>query len=542
MRHAQVFAALLIGLLATAMPARCQVFKVQGGTSTLYNAEGGSVEFKAPNYTGSLGLGFYNGDFHWGAVTRTQYHDYTVTGGDDSILFDLPTDWFDGAHYFLARGVGVSRIDKVSNFRAFAGTTSTGFFTGFFQAAQSDDPAALYFYDRRLTPQLRWSSRNVVSKYQSSLQALSWHPRKWLEVSGSGGIGSNQPYAAAGFNIETQKLAFKAGYFDTGDRFRRITLTTPLASEVQKGNAEIAYQPNRILSFDAGHHEILEPLSFNAPFTPASVNEVGANVHLGRNYFGAGYFQSDVESRSTTGENVYAGRRVTNNIDVTANYFVSRQQHGPKNDIASGTIRETLSKRISLLELVTRSDGQTTFAFGGDFLTNRFKFRADYQNVYLPYRPTQPFEQALAVNAAVRIYGPWQITGASNVAPNGKLRYTFGVSTYLYRQKGMWRAEDPDSFSFPKYVIAGVVHDADGNPVEGATIHIGNQIVYTDETGEFLLRVRKKTDQPVQVAVDEFVAAGTFEVVSAPPSAKPAIEDEAQKVEIVVKRIAVKKP
>jgi hypothetical protein len=531
---------LITTVLATLPAGYGQVFRVQGGTSTLLDAQGGSVDFKAPNYSGNFGLGFYNGSFQIGAVARSQVHGYNLTAGDDSILFDLPTDWFDGTHYFLARGFGVSRIAGNSSFRFFGGTSSTGFSTGFFQAARSDNATALLFYNYRLSSRLRFVSRNVVSKSKTSLQGISWRPARWLEVAASGGLGSDQPYAATGFNIETNKLALRAAYVDTGTRFRRITLMSPLTSEVQKGNIEIAYQPNRIVSLNAGHHNILEPLTPDSPFTPASVNEIGANFHLGRSYFGTGFFKSSVLARVTDGTNLYAGRRITNNIDVTANYFTSQSRGGEKNGIVSGTIRETLSNRISLSQLITRSNGQTTAAFGGDLLTNRLKIRADYQNVYLPYRPDRPFEQALALNFALRLSGPLQVSAGTNVAPDGHLRYTFGISTYLYRERGMWRSTDADSFSFPKYVVLGVVQDPDGAAVEGAAILLGREVVYSDDRGEFMLRLRKPKEVSLKVDLNEFLTAGTFEVLKSPQTAKPQPEEQAQKVEVIVRRLVHK--
>ena len=526
----------IIVFVATLPASHGQVFKVQGGTSTLLNAQGGSVDFKAPDYSGNFGLGFYNGSFQIGAVARSQTHGYYLTAGDDSILFDLPTDWFDGTHYFLARGLGISRTSGNTSFRFFGGASSTGFSTGFFQAARSDNATALVFYNYRLSPRLRLFSRNVVSRTKTSLQGFSWRPARWLEVAATGGVGSGQAYAATGFHIETDKFALRAAYVDTGTRFRRIALVSPLVSEVQKGNIEVAYQPNRTVSLNAGHHNILEPLTPDAPFTPASVNELGANFHLGRSYFGTGFFQSSVLARVTDGTNFYAGRRITNNIDVTANYFSSQSRGGEKNDIVSGTIREILSKHISLSQLITRSNGQTTAAFGGDLLTNRLKIRADYQNVYLPYRPDRPFEQALALNFALRVSGPLQVTGSTNVAPDGRLRYTFGLNTYIYRERGMWRSPDNDSFSFPKYVVLGVVHDIDGNPVEGAAILLGRELVYSNDSGEFMLRLRKTKEVPLKVELNQFLTGGTFEVVKSPLTAKPQTEEQAQKVEVIVRR------
>src|SRR5437660_11911652 len=90
----------LILLVLLAGKAGAQVFRVQGGTSPLLNAEGGSVEFKAPNYDGSVGLGFFDGRFRYGAETRYLFHGYTVLAGDESVPFMLPTDVFDASHYF----------------------------------------------------------------------------------------------------------------------------------------------------------------------------------------------------------------------------------------------------------------------------------------------------------------------------------------------------------------------------------------------------------------------------------------------------------
>src|SRR5581483_10308048 len=146
MAYSKAAVLVLIAIALATLPASYgQVFKIQGGTSTLLDAQGGSVDFRAPNYSGNFGLGFYNGSFQIGAVARSQVHGYNLTAGDDSILFDV-------THYFLARGLGVSRVAGNSSFRFFAGTSSSGFSTGFFQAARSDNATALLFYNYRLSP------------------------------------------------------------------------------------------------------------------------------------------------------------------------------------------------------------------------------------------------------------------------------------------------------------------------------------------------------------------------------------------------------
>jgi hypothetical protein len=532
------FQSILIAIAILASSAAAQVFRVQGGTSTLLNAEGGSVEFKAPNYDGSLGLGFYNGKVQFGAETRYLFHKYTFLAGDENVPFLLPTDVFDGSHHFSARGIGATRKFENSTFYAFAGTTSTWFGTGFFNSATSDDPVAIFFYERKLSRELKFFSRDIVSNRQTSLQAIEYRPNKWLKTSLTAGMGSNQGYLASALDAETEKLAVKSSYVISGDAFRRVTVMSPMSSEVNKGNLQMLYRPSEFVSITTGHENILEPLTLGGVMQQASVNQLSSDFHVRRFYFGTGLFHSNAAGRSTQGTNLYVGRRIGQRFEVNTNYFRSKPQSGEKTTILSGTIRENFSSRFSLLQLVSRTAGQTTFAFGGDFTSNRLLLRADYQNVYLPFRPDRPFQQALALNVALRVTGPLQLTAASNVAPDGHLRYAFGVSTYLYRMCGMaFNANSRDSFSIAKYVVQGIVQDDQGLPVEGAALHIGKEVTYTDSTGRFTLRFSRRGPFPLSVAPDEFISNGTYAVVSAPAQVGAEAEDHATDLQVVVRRV-----
>src|SRR6266571_775898 len=531
-------------LMAALLTARAgaQVFRVQAGQSTVLNAEGGSVEFKAPNYDGEVGLGYYNGKLQFGAETRYLFHGYTVLAGDSSVPFTLATDIFDSSHYFSARGIGVTNKDPSRSMYAFAGTTSTWLGTGFFNAATSDRPVAILFYDHKLSKQLKFVSRNIISDRQTILEGLEWQPEKWLKASATEGVGSNQRYFASGVDVETQKLALKTSYAFTGDMFRRVTVVSPMSSEVNKGNVQMLYKPYEFFSITTGHENILEPLTPGGPMEQASVNQVSTDFHIQRFYFGTGLFTSNASGRSTQGTNLYGGRRIGQRLEVNTNWFQSKPQSttagpGETTSILSGTVRENFSSRFSLLQLISRTGGQTTFAFGGDFTSNRLLLRADYQNVYLPFRPDRPFEQALALNVALRVAGPLQITAASNVAPDGHLRYSFGASTYLYRVRGMIMNAQADSFSIAKYLVQGVVKDDQGSPVEGATLHIGKEVVYTDSSGRFMARFSKRGPFPLSVAPEEFITNGVFEVVSAPSEGRAETEDTANDVQVVVRRV-----
>jgi hypothetical protein len=530
--------ALLTAILLIAAGASAQVFRVQGGTSTMMDAQGGSVEFKAPNYDGSFGLGYYNGQVMFGGETRYKYHDYIVLAGDDSVHFDLPTDVFDHSHYFSARGAGIESADRDHNLYVFAGTTSTWLGTGFFNAATSDRPVAIFFYQRKLRDNVRFFSRNIASDRQTMLEGLEWSPEKWAHASVTGGVGSNQPYAAAAFDAETQKLAFKASYVMTGDMFRRVTVISPVSSEVNKGNVQMLYKVNEHITVITGHENILEPVTAGGPLQAASVDQISTDMRVERFYLGTGLFTSHADIGSSRGTNFYVGRRIGRRFDVNTNFFNSKSANGISETILSGTVRESFSSRFSLLQLISRTAGQTTYAFGGDYISNRLMLSVNYQNVYLPFRPTKPFEQAMAVNASFRVSGPLQITAGSNVAPDGHLRYSIGASTYLYRLHGMaMNANSPDTFSISKYVIEGVVVDDQGAPVEGAALHIGKQVAYTDSSGRFMVRFGKRGSFPFSLAPDEFMTNGVYQVVSAPSEVHAESEENASDVQVVVRRV-----
>src|ERR1700722_11873392 len=99
---------LLVLAMVLAGGANAQVFRVQGGTSTMLNAQGGSVEFKAPKYDGSVDLGYFEGHLRYGAESRYQFQSFTLLTGDESVPFTLPTDVFDASHYFSMRGIGIT--------------------------------------------------------------------------------------------------------------------------------------------------------------------------------------------------------------------------------------------------------------------------------------------------------------------------------------------------------------------------------------------------------------------------------------------------
>jgi hypothetical protein len=85
------------------------------------------------------------------------------------------------------------------------------------------------------------------------------------------------------------------------------------------------------------------------------------------------------------------------------------------------------------------------------------------------------------------------------------------------------------------YVVRGHVRDAGGAPIEGAAIHIGEQTVYSNAAGEFLLRLSKPEHLALTVLPEEFLTPLNFTVVSAPPTVTAQPEDSATDILIVLR-------
>ena len=138
--------------------------------------------------------------------------------------------------------------------------------------------------------------------------------------------------------------------------------------------------------------------------------------------------------------------------------------------MVTGTFRETITPRFSLLQVLTYTNDQCALAYGGSFITNRFNVSLDYQTQYLAFRTDKPFQQTMSVNASVKIAGPLALNLTSSLAPDGHTRYSIGATTYLYRYGGLFpgMGSPNDGYKFPKYLVQGIVKDQEGKAVAGA--------------------------------------------------------------------------
>jgi hypothetical protein len=531
-------AALILGLgVGLVSPLHAQFMNVEAGASNVVSAQGGSISFEGPQFSSYFGAGNLGGVFGMGTYVKTTIGSHQVTLGDQPIVFDLPTDIFDTNHYLLTRGVGVTAKRGKANLFIFAGGTAAASGAQFFQSAKMDSRAAMLFTDVPLSPNLHFYSKTVISRKLTSVQALDWHPRKWLRTGVAAGVGSNQPYFAATSEMETNRLSVRAGYISAGDQFRRVTAPSVYASEFYRENilAVMKFSSGALLTL--GHQNLLQPqgTDLSAPYLRATVNQAQGSFDVAQFRLGAGIFQSRSTLARNVAETFSAARQITNRIDMGMSYFHTLAGPNPAVSNLSTSIRETLSPKLSLLQIINYSQGRANVQFGGSYVTNRIVVSVDYQTLYMPFL-ANPFSQGISISLRVRLFRGMQVNVQTFRSADGHLRYTASGETLLTNNFRVAGSNGEDAFKHLRYMVRGHVQDRTGKPIEGAAIRIGQQLVFTNVDGEFFVRLKKPGTLPLEVVLTEFLNPASFHLVSALPAVKVFPEATAPDIEIVLER------
>jgi hypothetical protein len=85
--------------------------------------------------------------------------------------------------------------------------------------------------------------------------------------------------------------------------------------------------------------------------------------------------------------------------------------------------------------------------------------------------------------------------------------------------------------------VRGRVLDQAGQPVEGAAIDFGGETVFTNSSGEFLLRARRPQRYRPAVLLEEFLLPGHWQVRSMPPEVTAQPESRAKPIEVILQRL-----
>ncbi|MGH9858565.1 MAG: hypothetical protein ACRD5F_00930 [Candidatus Acidiferrales bacterium] len=535
-------ASLLLALLALfgAAPAavHAQVFEARGGSSTLLDTHGGSLILYGENYTARVGLGFADGRPRPGFQLNLAWREMQWDLGDQAIPFVLATDLANTAYSFFGRGVGITRKNADgSTFFVFGGATAEFFSTPFVASATADTPAGALFWNTPLSPSVRFSSYNVFSGTQTSIQALDWRPKEHLKLAFSGGMGSNQPYWGTSLDYDWSWISVDAGYSRAGRNFRRIRVQAPQVTESDRELIRVELRPRHWLGFSALRQNYLIADAQPGTSPRVAVTGLGAWATLLETQVHGSWYRSHGASGSADSLMVGGRRSITSRLQAGADYLRSRPERGAAIGVGVVSLREVLTRRLSLTQIISIAARQRSVAFGGHFVSNRVTIGVDYQTVYTPLLVpgrTQ-FRQVLGLTLRFQLPHNLQASLDTHVSPLGQTRYSAHMTSFFYRGFGAAPGSLP-SGAFAENIVRGRVVDVEGQPVRGAALLIDSELVFTNSNGEFFLRRKKAKEYVLQVLLDQFALPGRYEIVAAPALVRALPEDQAEFVQIILRR------
>ena len=530
-----------LGVLAgSARESRAQVFELQGGGSSFNQGYGGALNVWGDRFEGNVGLGYLDG-FRFSAFLKHLVGRDTLRLGNDAIPVRFPTDVFGNSNTILVQGAGARRASKRSLLYAFAGTSATGTPAPFVNALRNDQFIGVVQGERLLTPTVMLTTHALFSSRQTVLQGIRWISPNAVEAGATGGVGGNQPYGSVSVAMKHQTLDVRASYVSMGSRFRRTGVPTPAQSETDRENVLVTWRPVEGFSLGAGRQHFRQDSVLPGMPDRATLNQLFGTARLIGTNLGAGVFDSRTTGIQSVSSYFTASRDLTQWLETDVYLLRVWSPEPSRSTTPIVRLREFISPRVSLLQVLTRANGRTTVSFGGALTSGLTTLGLDYQVVHTPYRPTQPFVQTVALNVRVPL-GGYRLSAASFVSPDGRVNYTGSASTFFYTGDALSGPARPVEIKFERYIVQGTVVDEDGRPVEGAAMQIGGVAVFTDSRGRFFHRLSGTRPVPLRILLDDFLTPGQFAVVTAPTTLTPRMERESTPLRVVVRRVPLNRP
>jgi hypothetical protein len=516
---------------------RGQVIAIGGIDSNLVDAQGGSIRMWLPNSESMLSFGMVQGKLEEGFSEATTIGGFRVVAGDQFMSAPLASDFASSSGYgFEGRGISVER-DRQNLDRTFAFVGSSAITYGLpeLSAANTDGGTrfGLFSYDRKLGHGLSFDTLEVASNRETAIQSLSWVPRPDLLLACSAGLGNGDRYASVLLNVRRKRAALRVAYGLVGRDFRVVAIPNQLTIANTGLNASGSFLPWSWLNVSGSRTQYAEPTVQEGHST---VNSGGLTEHFKVLDFQEEAFAGDALGRHSTGEEAGVGIN-WNRISVHSSWYAS-SGYAP---VLFNAVSYHVSQRLQLSSYVTRSQGKTSVNWGGMWSGNLLSISVGYSEEFFPLvgASKSPFASVLSVSVSLHAKDV-NVTVSTIETPNQSMRWGVFGGTYLY---GPISAESSNRGKTlgGKYILSGVVMDADGAPVQGAAIAVTNKkgksaVAWSDSQGRWSTRVRKIEDYDVAVSLDDFTAPEVYVVRECPATAKSGREGQTETIHVVLFR------
>jgi hypothetical protein len=529
----QVAVAAVLACAPGILPAQT-VVEVQGGGSSLAGGYGATANFWRQGMDGWIGLGYLDG-FRAGAFLRKAVAKGDTLGfGNSALLVRLPTDIFTPGYNLLVQGVSYAGSDPHGGYLLFGGASSAGVAAPSFQPTNIEKPMGAVFLERRLQSTVRLTATAIAAQRQTILPGMEWQPTPDIVAGFVVGMGSDRPYAASSIALREGRLGVKASYAWNPERFRRAPVPTPNQTEVDRENVMVTYDISPEFSVGVGRQNFVQDSADSSPLVRATGNTVFAGGRWHEIRLTAGLYDSRSQGISNLSSYAGIGRAISSWLDAEVFVLQSRPEGQPTVTTPLANLRWRLSPKVGISQQVSWHDGRPTILFGASLITPIGEFAADYQIVHQPLQPLHPFRSALNLTARLQL-GSYSTSLGTYVRPDGAIDYSASGSTFLYMGSLGGAQPQPIGPSMARYVVKGTVRDEGGQPVEGAAIQLGSEVVYTNSAGDFFLRAKHPERYPVAILVGEFLLPGQWDVVSSPAEVIAAEEAKAMPVHVVLR-------
>ncbi|MFL5401516.1 MAG: carboxypeptidase-like regulatory domain-containing protein [Gemmatimonadales bacterium] len=521
-------------LVCLSRSARAQtVVEVQGGGSSLMGGYGTTANFWRPGVDGWIGIGYLNG-FRAGAFLRKSLSHDTLGIGNTALVMRLPTDIFISGYNLLVQGVSYTGGNDRTSYLGFGGASSAGIGAPSFQPTNIEQPMGALFLQHRAAPTVRVTLSSIFAEKQTVLPGLQWQPTPDVTAGFVAGVGSGRPYGASSLSWRQGPLELKAAYAWNPDRFRRAAVPTPNQAEVDRENVAITYELNPQFSIGVARQNFVQDSSDSSLPVRATGNTIFAGGRIREVRLSAGVYDSRSQGTANLSSYFALGRELAHWLDAEVFLLQSRPERQPATTTPLVNLRWRLSPRLGLSQQISFHDHRPTVLFGANLVTSIGEFAVDYQIVHQPFKPLNPFRSALNLTARLQL-GSYSTSLGTYVRPDGAVDYSASGSTFLYL--GAFGGAQPQQIGgrISQYVIRGNVRDETGNPVEGAALDFNGELVFTNSSGEFLLRSRRPSRYALTVQLPEFLLPGVWEVMSAPTDVTASEEGRAVPIQIILR-------
>jgi hypothetical protein len=527
---------LWLALLGQPIAVRGQVVHIEAGASTAERAGGSRARFWHGRSQGWISAGEPgpSAPVGIGGYVRTRFDGWMLELGDIEIPLVVNTDVFGGGAGLPLRGIGYNRTGPTSSWAIYGGATTRDISGPSFRSATIDRPAFAVRFDARLRPDLTLASRTAISHSTTSIQSIQWQVDPGVDLALAAGVGDGQPYAATSLIREREDVSVRAAWIHAGDRFRRQVARLPDVAEADGLNARVVYRPLPAFNLTAGRHSYLvAERGATDPAMRFAVHTLGAQARRGMVTASLTGHDAAVAGGHTRGLWARAAVAPPGRVAGEISLLTSDPAVGASSTAWTLSISERVTQRLSLTQVVTRTSGHTSAAFGGELITNPVRARIEYLTMFVPVASGSAFQQAMVVHTEILPAGSLRIDLSTHIRPDGKVSYRLSAGTWL-NTSGPASSTGP--IRLPGYMIRGRVIDEDGQPVAGAALRVGNDLIFTNSSGEFFVRLKENAPAEVRTEPSEFLTLLDYEAVSEPERVTPAPPDEALPVTLVVRR------